>query len=236
MEAIMTEIKDKKRYFVILWQEELKMKATPAEKIVYAAIKSFTSNGRQPQDLSLRDIQRRSGVSYKHVSRSIQGLIDKKRIEKIGKKTRKGGIVDIYKVCLDDTVKNIKRVIRTQLKEESVSSCPESVSSVPIGSKVKKATTIQSETESNKVNNKYNKLLRSKNYLLQVPLFDLQSFSNSYRVTEAEVEQKAEELFHYCEAKGKAYKNYRSLLIKALIKQYGNRNTGYSQAGYKVVR
>lgn len=233
----MTEIKDKKSYFVILQQEELEMEATSAEKMVYAAIKSFTSNGRQPQDLSLRDIQKRSGVSYKHVSNLIQKLINKKRIEKTGKKTRKGGTVDVYKVCLHDTVKDNKRVIRTQLKKQSVYSVPESVYSVPTDIQVKKTTTIQNETESNKVNNNiYNKLLRSKNYLLQVPHSDLQSFSNSYRVTEAEVKLKAEELFRYCEAKGKAYKNYRSLLIIALIKQYGKRDSGFSQAGYKVVR
>lgn len=93
------------------------------------------------------------------------------------------------------------------------------------------------QTNKNDNNDKNNNIQvrHDKNYLLQVPFSDLQVFTQTYRVTETEVKQKAEELFNYCEAKGKSYKDYRAFLANALFRQFGKRDTGYSQAGYKIL-
>lgn len=94
------------------------------------------------------------------------------------------------------------------------------------------------QTNKNDNNDKDNNIQvrHDKNYLLQVPLSDLQVLIKTYRVTEAEVKQKAEELFNYCEAKGKSYKDYRAFLVNALLRKFGRRDSGYSQAGYPIVR
>lgn len=99
-------------------------------------------------------------------------------------------------------------------------------------------STSRIQTNKNDKNDKDNNIQvrHDRNYLLQVPPTDLQAFTNTYRVTEMEVKQKAEELFHYCESKGKFYKNHRSFLTNALFRQYGKRSTEYSEAGFRIVR
>lgn len=84
--------------FVILWLPELEMAMPAAEKLIYAGIKSFCSNGKEIKDLSTREISERIGIDHTTVIRNLPGLLSQKIVEIVGQKSRSGGKVNIYKV------------------------------------------------------------------------------------------------------------------------------------------
>ena len=89
-------VKDYK--FVILNRGERELCKTPAQESVFAAIKSFTANGRDEVCLSLNDITSRCSVSRGHIPRVTKKLISDGLVEIVGNKTRIGGTSPIYKV------------------------------------------------------------------------------------------------------------------------------------------
>lgn len=63
----------------------------------------------------------------------------------------------------------------------------------------------------------------SMNYLLNVPPEDLKELSESYSCTESQVKSKGDDLFNYCESKGKRYSDYKAFLRNTLKKDFGYR-------------
>ena len=94
-------LKDKKQYFVILYQNELEMKASQAQRLVYASIKSFTANGKLPCEQSYLSISKRAGVSDVWVKKAIESLIKAGWIQKLGEVGKRGGSCPILKVQTD---------------------------------------------------------------------------------------------------------------------------------------
>lgn len=88
--------------------------------------------------------------------------------------------------------------------------------------------TIQQKDINNNSNNrnKGNKDVRvlphqQLNYLLNIPDEDLLYLKNKLNANTTDVKRKAEELYNYCQAKSKIYKNYKAFLRNALIKDFG---------------
>lgn len=63
----------------------------------------------------------------------------------------------------------------------------------------------------------------SPKYLLNVPSNDLAEFTLSFICTDRQVIHKGQELYDYCQSKGRAYKDYKSFLRNALRKDFGDR-------------
>lgn len=53
-------------------------------------------------------------------------------------------------------------------------------------------------------------------YLKQIPSEDLEEFKSRFITTDKEIISKAEDLYLYCERKGRTYKNYKAFLLNAL--------------------
>jgi hypothetical protein len=67
------------------------------------------------------------------------------------------------------------------------------------------------------------KLESSLSYLLDLPKTDLEEFIKNLSCNESMVKSKAEDLYNYCKAKGKVYKDYKAFLLNALKKDFGKR-------------
>lgn len=136
-EAMSTNFTDK-QYFVIMFEAEIKKLDTEAEIAVYRAIKSYSGDGKNEVDLSVREIMQRTKLSIGTVQSTLPKLLKKGYITKVGKKARVGGKVTIYKISFENpyrvfnhrTLKTIKRSTDEQLKEESVQPLIESVQSL----------------------------------------------------------------------------------------------------------
>lgn len=109
-----------KEWFVILWQGEFEAMNTVNQLVVYAAIKSYSANGKNEVDISIRDIARRSKLSVGEIHKTIHQLIELGFIQIIGQKARRGGSVPIYKVFTPQTLNPNKRSQGEQLNDESV--------------------------------------------------------------------------------------------------------------------
>ena len=75
-----------------------------------------------------------------------------------------------------------------------------------------------------KATSKKFKPLASQKYLLNMPDTDLDELSSKYKCSPNQIIKKGEELHNYCLAHGKRYKNYRSFLVNALIRDFGYRS------------
>lgn len=137
---------EKKEWFVIMWEHEIKAFKTANQWAVYSAIKSFCANGRNEVGLSDREIAYRAVVSDSTVLRTIPGLIDLGLLKITGGSTRRGGTVKVYKVLQPEAVNGGKCFNQKQLKDLSASGRRESASGLG---------TIP--PQSNKVNNKEKK-------------------------------------------------------------------------------
>lgn len=106
-----------KEPFAIVWKSELQFDLKPGEFKVYLTIKSFSSNARLEVALSTREIAERANLSQSYVLEIIFILIEKKVIEIVGKETRVGGSVNVYKVNIP-TIS--KRTLPLSLDENKV--------------------------------------------------------------------------------------------------------------------
>lgn len=94
-----------------------------------------------------------------------------------------------------------------------------------------KRTTNEQQMNTNNNNNNNNKKERSLSYLVNIPEEDLIAFKEK-GYDKSWVVSKGEDLYLYCESKGKTYKNYKALLTNALKKDYGKdakKNLNYKQ-------
>lgn len=99
---------NKKDYFVIIWGLELEMKGSLAKRIVYAAIKSFSANGKRDVHESYLSISKRAGVSDKWVRVCVEQLVKDGWLQVTGKGTKRGGSYPILKVHTQDELKKTK--------------------------------------------------------------------------------------------------------------------------------
>lgn len=60
-------------------------------------------------------------------------------------------------------------------------------------------------------------------YLQKIPKTDLEEFIKLFNCSEKQVIGKGNDLFYYCKAKGKIYKDYKAFLRNALRKDFGDR-------------
>lgn len=64
---------------------------------------------------------------------------------------------------------------------------------------------------------------RNINYLKSIPVTDLEEFYNRFDCDKRAIGSKAEDLYNYCQSKGKIYKDYKAFLINALKKDFPER-------------
>lgn len=69
-----------------------------------------------------------------------------------------------------------------------------------------------------------NNIYKAFSYLRNIPEADINDFKEKYTVTSTEIKMLAEQLALWCEASGKAKKNYKSFLQNRLLAKYGFRN------------
>lgn len=60
-------------------------------------------------------------------------------------------------------------------------------------------------------------------YLREIPDADMKEFVGRFAVGEVQIKKKAEQFRLYCESAGKTYKNYKSALLNAMIKDFEER-------------
>jgi predicted transcriptional regulator len=97
--------KQKHLWFVSIYEDELSKCPKSGQLAVYIAIKSFTANGKREIPLSYRDISSRSPVHKSQVPAIVKQLIEFGLIEITGKKGKLGGLVPVYKLSNNWTVK-----------------------------------------------------------------------------------------------------------------------------------
>jgi len=61
------------------------------------------------------------------------------------------------------------------------------------------------------------------NYLIKIPQEDLYEFYSIYQASKEDIIRKAEQLYNYCQAHGKRYKNYKAFLRNALERDFKRR-------------
>lgn len=66
----------------------------------------------------------------------------------------------------------------------------------------------------------------SVNYLLEIPSQDITSLKAGLEISESDIRSKAEDLYNYCKAKGRVYKDYRAFLRNALKRDFPRRQEG----------
>ena len=59
-------------------------------------------------------------------------------------------------------------------------------------------------------------------YLKKIPTADLNEFVKRFGVNKEKINSKAEDLINYCSSHGKRYSNYKSFLVNALKKDFGD--------------
>lgn len=63
----------------------------------------------------------------------------------------------------------------------------------------------------------------STNYLKAIPQGDVDEFLKRFVATEKQIRSKGEDLYLYCERKGRQYKNYKAFLLNALKRDFKER-------------
>lgn len=67
------------------------------------------------------------------------------------------------------------------------------------------------------------KIYSHKDYLIKIPDTDLTELTQKYNCDRTQVIAKGDQMYHWLESNGKKYKNFRSLLMNALSRDYGLR-------------
>ncbi len=81
--------------------------------------------------------------------------------------------------------------------------------------------------EIKKDENEKEKIYASISYLRELPPDELADLYKKYEASEKQIRIKALELANYCDGHGKKYKNYRAMLLNALMKDFGMRKPVY---------
>lgn len=68
----------------------------------------------------------------------------------------------------------------------------------------------------------------SLDYLRELPEKEIEELCKKYDVSPIALKKKAEGLLNYCVGHGKKYKNYRAMLLNALLKDFGYRKPTYT--------
>lgn len=63
----------------------------------------------------------------------------------------------------------------------------------------------------------------SLDYLKKIPNTEMEKLYDTYNASKVQIQTKATQLANYCEGHGKKYKNYKAMLLNALIKDFGYR-------------
>jgi len=180
-----------------IWRDQ---RLTKSDKIVYGTLASY-ANDSQRSYPSVETISKDGGLSPRQVHYSFR------RLEKFGYVgiTRRRGKANYY-----DLLKTSAKSTPLQPLQRGVQ---------PLQTTCAKKTL---RTISNNYNNinKRERVHTQCNYLLNIPLSDIQDLSKGLRVTEEQIRSKAEDLYNYCKAKGKVYKNYKAFLRNVLKKDF----------------
>ena len=72
------------------------------------------------------------------------------------------------------------------------------------------------------------KIYSHKDYLIKIPDTDLTELTQKYNCDRTQVIAKGDQMYHWLESNGKKYKNFRSLLMNALSRDYGLRQKANS--------
>ena len=72
------------------------------------------------------------------------------------------------------------------------------------------------------------KIYSHKDYLIKIPDTDLTELTQKYNCDRTQVISKGDQMYHWLESNGKKYKNFRSLLMNALSRDYGLRQKANS--------
>jgi hypothetical protein len=81
----------------------------------------------------------------------------------------------------------------------------------------------QATTNKNEKNDRNKEEYTHINFLKQIPSNDLEELFKRIQATRTQIQEKADDLYNYCQAKGRVYKNYKAFLINALKRDFGVR-------------
>lgn len=107
---------------------------------------------------------------------------------------------------------------------------------------------LEPQVKLSKVNLSKDRDTSSLQFLMNLPEEVIKEFSDQFNCYETEIRGKAEDLYNYCLAKGKKYKDYRAFLRNAIKRDFGPRrkdppkewekpeNTKVSEEGLKKLR
>ncbi|HZE87068.1 MAG TPA: hypothetical protein VE090_02560 [Methylomirabilota bacterium] len=91
-----------------------------------------------------------------------------------------------------------------------------------------KSEIIDQKPEIKKDEDEKEKIYASLSYLKELPLDEVTDLYKKYEASERQIRMKAIELANYCDGHGKKYKNYRAMLMNALMKDFGMRKPVYN--------
>lgn len=106
-----------KKYYVILQKEEMDLKLSPAEQMVYLSIKSYCANGKREFGLSSRMIKERTSLSQPYIIEITRKLMHRGIVRITGSEIHLGGNIPVYQVI----VPVISKVITPDISNSVVS-------------------------------------------------------------------------------------------------------------------
>lgn len=197
-----------------IWEALGQYRLSGEEWLVLNCILRKTYGWHKKKDkISFSQFAKYTGLKRQNVLRALKKLSSKKIIAVIKKDDN-----HTNSYCFNKQYHQWSSVIKKDTTPKGVIKKDDTLSSKKM-TKVssKKIHTIDKKDTITKDKERPHKKLK---YLLNIPDKDIPYLEEELNINSTDIKRKAKELYNYCEAKGKSYKNYRAFLKNALIKDF----------------
>jgi len=176
-------------------------------RIVFCILRKTYGFNKTEDWISNSQFVSMTGLRPSHISRAVSELLRMNIITKRGNKTAFQKDWRLWKELPNG-------VRRHDVTKRGNTVTKRGNSLLPNGGNTKETITKETYTKEMETHQKIE-------YLTKIPDEEVILLSKGLAVNAINVRRKGEELFNYCQAKGRKYKNYRAVLRNALIKDFG---------------
>lgn len=166
--------------------------------------------------ISISQFQELTGMKRSNTHKTLKALLAKRLILK---KNDKYGFNQDYNQWVLVKRLTVEKVLAKRLT--GVSQKTNKSVSQKTNKSVSQLTTHKRKKEKKENNTKERESLPQ--FLTNILDDDLKELTTTFNCSKTQIKNKGEDLFNYCKAKGKVYKDYKALLRNALSKDFGRR-------------
>jgi hypothetical protein len=197
----------------IFWEDNYTANLDPTEKLLflYFLTNSSTSICGIYQ-ITLKKIAAETGVDKEMIEKILT------RFKKDKKMFYENGWLGLRNFIKHQNQNSPK--VKTGI-ENALKDIPETIKALVFDKR--KGIDTLSHSNSNSNSNLRESDYKSISFLKKLPKEEIQDIVSRYHFTEKQILSKAEDLVLYCESKGKKYSNYKSFLLNALKKDFGDK-------------